>query len=313
MPLVTVIIPNYNHEKYLRQRIVSVLNQTFNDFEVIILDDFSTDGSREIIEEFRGHAKISQIIYNATNSGSTFKQWKKGIELAKGEYIWIAESDDRSGDTFLETVLKPTRNSQEVLISYCQSWVIDSFDNELYVTEWSDVLDRRKWKQDYIEDSAYELNNFLKYRNTIPNASAVLFKKPSIAIFNEVEKMRFIGDWLFYKELLDTPGKIAFSASPLNYFRLHADTTRNLGDISKAKRRMHELRFFVEVKPFDFFEYRYDWIIIVWYENRPALKGSFYYYIPDLPFPLIVRTYWIGLKKGIARLSKIFKSAPSNN
>ena len=96
MPKVSVIIPNYNHAPYLVQRIETVLKQSYPDFEVIILDDCSTDGSHDIIERYRGHSKVSRIVYNKVNSGSPFRQWEKGIGICKGEYVWIAESDDWS-------------------------------------------------------------------------------------------------------------------------------------------------------------------------------------------------------------------------
>lgn len=76
---VSVIVPNYNHALFLEQRIESILNQTFQDFEVIILDDCSTDNSKKIIEKYRTHPKVSKIIYNDVNSGNTFKQWNTGI------------------------------------------------------------------------------------------------------------------------------------------------------------------------------------------------------------------------------------------
>src|SRR5690606_24447409 len=107
MPTVSVIIPNYNHAKYLRRRIDSVLAQTFQDFEIILLDDCSTDKSRDIIETYKGNAKVSHIVYNEENSGSPFKQWEKGIGLAKGKYIWIAESDDWCERNLLESLLPP--------------------------------------------------------------------------------------------------------------------------------------------------------------------------------------------------------------
>src|SRR3984893_17231816 len=100
-PKVSVIIPNYNHAAYLRQRIDTVLRQTYQDFEVILMDDCSTDDSRTIISEYSSDPRI-RIELNETNSGSTFRQWKKGIALARGEYIWIAESDDYSDERFLE-------------------------------------------------------------------------------------------------------------------------------------------------------------------------------------------------------------------
>src|SRR5688572_1870647 len=119
MSLVTVIIPNYNHASYLRQRIESVLNQTYKNIELIILDDCSTDNSREIIEKYRGHPKVSHIVYNEKNSGSTFKQWKKGIELAKGEWIWIAESDDWCEHTLLENLVHPFTKYSDISFAYC--------------------------------------------------------------------------------------------------------------------------------------------------------------------------------------------------
>ena len=84
--LVSVIIPNYNHARYLDERIQSVLNQTYQNFEVIILDDKSTDNSREVIEKYRAHPKIVHIIYNEINSGSTFRQWEKRNREGKGRF-----------------------------------------------------------------------------------------------------------------------------------------------------------------------------------------------------------------------------------
>lgn len=104
-PKVSVIIPNFNHEKYLDERIQSVLNQTYTDFEVIILDDVSKDNSKEVIEKYRSNPHVSNIVYNTENSGSTFKQWAKGFNLAKGGLIWIAESDDSCSPKLLEKLV----------------------------------------------------------------------------------------------------------------------------------------------------------------------------------------------------------------
>ena len=79
--MVSVIIPNYCHAPYLRQRIDSVLAQSYPDFEVVLLDDCSTDGSREVIERYRNHPRIKQIVYNDRNGGSAFAQWRKGFAL----------------------------------------------------------------------------------------------------------------------------------------------------------------------------------------------------------------------------------------
>src|SRR3954470_8154701 len=103
--MISVIVPNYNHSRYLKKRIESILNQTFQNFEIILLDDCSTDKSREIIEQYRNHPKVSHIIINERNSGSTFRQWDKGLQYAKCDWIWIAESDDFSDKYFLSTMV----------------------------------------------------------------------------------------------------------------------------------------------------------------------------------------------------------------
>jgi glycosyltransferase involved in cell wall biosynthesis len=90
----SVIIPNYNHAEFLEQRIDSVLKQSLPPYEVIILDDGSTDQSARILESYANHPLISRIILNNKNSGSPFIQWAKGIRMATAGWIWIAESDD---------------------------------------------------------------------------------------------------------------------------------------------------------------------------------------------------------------------------
>lgn len=86
-PFVSVIVPNYNHARYLEQRLDTVFNQTYQNFEVIILDDKSTDNSLEVINRYKDNPHLSQIVVNEQNTGSPFKQWDKGINLAKGVTI----------------------------------------------------------------------------------------------------------------------------------------------------------------------------------------------------------------------------------
>ena len=105
-PLVSVIIPNYNHAKYLRQRINCILQQTYKNIEIIILDDKSTDNSIDVIKEYESNPFVCKIVLNEQNSGSTFIQWNKGFSLAKGDLIWISESDDFCENTLLQTLVK---------------------------------------------------------------------------------------------------------------------------------------------------------------------------------------------------------------
>src|ERR1019366_7942234 len=105
-PLVSVIIPSYNHEKHLLERLRTVADQALRDIEIILLDDASSDGSLGILWEFAANDKRARLLRNERNSGSTFKQWRKGIREARGKYIWIAESDDMAEVSLLETLVE---------------------------------------------------------------------------------------------------------------------------------------------------------------------------------------------------------------
>jgi glycosyltransferase involved in cell wall biosynthesis len=219
-PLVSVIIPNYNHYPFLKERIDSVVNQTYEGFEVIIMDDCSTDDSRKLIEEYRNHPRVSHVVFNDTNSGSTFKQWNKGIDMARGELIWIAESDDVAHPDLLRTLVPPLISNANLALSYCQSLRIDAqskvFANWLFKTE---DLDKELFLKDFTMCGPEYINRFLIYRNTIPNVSAVVFrKKDYLAIGGADGSIKYVSDWLTYLKLLNNKG-IYYSAQMLNSFR----------------------------------------------------------------------------------------------
>ncbi|WNZ27296.1 glycosyltransferase family 2 protein [Leptolyngbya sp. NK1-12] len=227
MPKVSVIVPNYNHAQFLEQRLQSILDQTYQDFELIYLDDASTDNSNEVFAQFADHPKIRSIL-NTTNSGSPFKQWNKGIQHSTGEYIWIAESDDFAESTFLETLVPILDNHPNVGIAYCQSRQVDEH-NQLKDTMhwWTDDVSKERWRQDFFNNGLDECRNYLSLRNTVPNASAVLTRKQ---LFEKVgyayEPMFLCGDWMTWIKLL-LESDVFFTAKILNYYRTHNSSVRS--------------------------------------------------------------------------------------
>ena len=213
-PTVSVIVPNYNHAPYLRQRIESILAQTYQDFELILLDDCSTDGSRTILEGYRDNPHVTHLVYNETNSGSAFRQWKKGIELTQGEWIWIAESDDYCEPTFLDRMMAEVAKAPHCVLAYAATWWVDEKGNKLWDTRHSDHV------------NLYPGHDFIRKKlavcNSITNVSECIFRRDCYlpTESHRYEHMRLCGDWLFYV-LLAEQGDVVEVEEPLSYYRQH--------------------------------------------------------------------------------------------
>lgn len=226
--MVSVIIPNYNHASFLRQRIDSILNQTFQNFELIILDDCSTDNSKEIIEQYRTHPKVSRIVYNKTNSGSVFKQWEKGIGYSKGDYVLIAESDDYAEPTLLKTLYEAIISQPEIGLAYCDSYIVDENgkrDNKTFSTFRKEILGLSKWEKSYVNNGREEIKENLLEWCTVNNASAVLFRKSVLETIQPFDLgFKYIGDWYLYLKICNEYN-IAFISEPLSNYRDHSANT----------------------------------------------------------------------------------------
>jgi glycosyltransferase involved in cell wall biosynthesis len=230
LPKVSVIVPNYNHGMYLEERLTSIYAQSYKNFEVILLDDCSTDNSVKVLKSFyENYSSITRCNFNTTNSGSPFSQWEKGIHLSEGELIWIAESDDYCENDFLEKMVY-NFSDDSVLCSYAHPVLVDrngrrlSFSFESYVGQ----IHPLKWNSSYIETAHREVNDALGLLNTIPNVSGVVFRKPDehFELFHDADwkQMKVCGDWLFYLHLV-RGGRIAYCNDTHNYYRIHQGST----------------------------------------------------------------------------------------
>lgn len=227
LPKVSVIVPNYNYANYIGQRLASVRHQSVPIFELIILDDASTDQSITKISDWLSQTETeARVIINHTNSGNVFSQWQKGLSKATGDYVWIAEADDLSDVEFLETVLPPLI-SGNAIISYCESKQINSHGiiQAQNYHEYLTVVCQDKWKSAYIASGAEECESSLAILNTIPNVSAAVFKREVICkVFNEhaneILQYKKAGDWILYLRAL-AHGNIAFSPLAANLHRRH--------------------------------------------------------------------------------------------
>lgn len=226
MPRVTVIVPNYNHAAYLPKRLESIYQQTYQDFEVILLDDCSQDNSREIIDAYRRRPQ-TRVFFNTQNTGSPFAQWRKGLDKANGEFIWIAESDDYAAPEFLARLIQVMDAEPSVGLVYSRSWLINAAHKIVGdSTAWTDDIDPERWHHSYINSGRDEIEQFLLKKNCIPNASAVLLRASTVHRVSLPDvSYRLCGDWLYWLRILTT-SDIAFVAQPLNYWRQDSSNAR---------------------------------------------------------------------------------------
>ena len=232
---VSAVIPNFNYEKYIEERIDSILYQTYPVEELIVLDDCSTDNSIEVIKKKLEMVKKDypelkvKFIPNKKNSGNVFKQWKKCFEESTGDYLWICEADDSASPYFLENVMSFFEKDSDVILAHSESLTID--ENNLLLMpnlrEWVDIYKTDKWERSFVEDGKQFNKNYLAINNTIANVSGAVFQKKKGVPFEEflktAESFKLAGDWYFYENILDY-GKIAYSRKSLNYHRMHSSS-----------------------------------------------------------------------------------------
>lgn len=231
--MVSIILPNYNYSRFLKERIDSIMNQELQDFEIIVLDDASSDNSVQILDELAKNPKVSHYVVNKRNSGSPFAQWKKGFELAKGKYIWIAEADDSSTPYFLKTAVDVMENDPELALCYTGSTVVDEDGKELYFdyTDWDAPRMKRRVGTVQIHQGRDFIRHNMYWGCYVYNASATLFRRSLVTseMFEESAGMKNSGDWLFWTKLAGK-GKVGEIYEKLSILRRHASATTNVGE-----------------------------------------------------------------------------------
>jgi glycosyltransferase involved in cell wall biosynthesis len=215
--MVSIIVPNYNHSSYLKKRIDSILEQSYTDYEIIFLDDASTDHSVDILNTYKDNLKIAHIVFNSKNSGSPFKQWEKGLKLAKGDYIWIAESDDWCEPNFLATAMQQLKK-ENADIFFCAS--------TFYIQKEKRFERAPDATTDFTQKGTDLLLNGLLKDNLLRNASAVVFKKKLIKKFpKKITNFKVAGDWVFWTYVCRQPDCIVtYSKKTMNFLRLHQES-----------------------------------------------------------------------------------------
>jgi len=209
MPLISVIMLTYNHEKYISEAIESILNQSFKDFELIVLDDGSTDNTGNIIKKYLSDSRVKYIYQeNLGNKGFGIdKVINKAIELTNGKFICFAPGDDVSIPNRLELQINKFRLDPSIDIVFSDMWIID---------EKSQVI-----AQKYLPEFSFTSNSFLRllFKINLVTAPTVMMKRKCIEKVGLFEQ-GLVSDyhyWLKSAKVLN----FKFIKTPLVKYRIH--------------------------------------------------------------------------------------------
>ena len=218
MPTISVIMPVFNGEKFLSKAIESILNQTFSDFELIIINDGSTDNTENIIEKYKTMDKRI-IVKNQKNKGLT-KSLNIAISIAKGEYIARQDADDIS---------LLNRFEKQIF------WLINKKYEMVFSRAYYNSKERITPRFSYFLPKYLLLNFF----NPFIHGSMLVKKNTLLNIGGYDENFIYSQDYKLYCDLLENNMKYKYIIEPLYILNTH--------DNSISKQRMNEQPYYARL------------------------------------------------------------------
>ncbi|SDM83941.1 Glycosyltransferase involved in cell wall bisynthesis [Pedobacter steynii] len=224
--MVTVVFTSYNHQEYLKQALDSIVNQTYPNLEIIVVDDNSSDGSQQILRTYADNPRVSLHLLEK-NTGSYVKASNYGAKFAKGEYLLFAQCDDHADPQQITKLVSSLSSDNSVGVAFSKSTLIDK-DGLVYD---DDFRGRElKFKKRCAVDTVItgdEMRRFLSYSCVIPNLSAAIIKKELYLKVGKLSEDYLVAaDWAFWLALAEETN-FYYLTTALNNFRQHETTIRS--------------------------------------------------------------------------------------
>lgn len=227
-PKVSVIMPAYNAERYIRKAIESILNQTFSDFELIVINDGSSDGTLECIQSFRDER--IKVINNKQNLG-IIRSRNIGLQASSGEYIAKMDADDISLNTRLQRQVNYLDQHPEVAVIACKLAVMDQNGELINV-----------WPEDYFISTNQQIRETLPKTNCIGQPTVMMRARVAKSIgYNEIYKHN--EDWGLWLDFLSKGYVISKLNEVLVYYRVHATSTTVTQNAKSVEAKTIKFRF----------------------------------------------------------------------
>ena len=236
MPKVSVIIPVYNTEQYLRECLDSVVNQTLKDIEIICVNDGSTDNSGRILEEYAEKDSRIVLINNIKNSGAPGTVKNIGISKAKGEYLSFVDSDDKINKSYLFDLYKTAYKTKADIIMTCN---IQKFNNENFIKN-KNICNKKILKTP--TEKTFIIKNF--GTNCAKLFKATFIKQNNLSCY---EVRNIAEDNFFSLTSYVVANAIAINNKACYYYRMHSTS------ITAAKRTEKDFGIFEVYKQVDNF------------------------------------------------------------
>jgi len=215
MTTVSVIMPCYNHGRFLADSIGSILNQTYRELELIVVDDCSTDNSVEVMLAFAKQDSRVKVIQHAVNSGLS-RSRNDAIRAATGEWIAFCDADDLWAEEKLACQLKMLQQNPQYAVAYSESLIVDE-KGKLTGEKFSDLFPLPAC-------SSGSLFEVLCIRNFINVPSAILHKQRAGKNVYFDEQIELVNDWWYWIRL-SKEYPFLFSNQPLAKYRVHSTST----------------------------------------------------------------------------------------
>ncbi len=260
---ISVVVPNFNYARFLRARLAAVFGQTHPVCEVIVLDDASEDDSIAVAKAASAEwNRDIRIVPNARPSGSVFAQWRRAAELARGDFLWIAEADDAAELSFLEKLASALAAAPGAVFAFADSRAIDAAGETVipsYRAYYAEAAGAGALGADDVFSARGFARRFLAERNLVLNASAVLWRRSALLaafdrIGGDLAGFTLAGDWRLYLEALigegaaETGDSVAYVAAPLNLHRRHDQSVTARTDLARHVAEIRRLHRFAAAR-----------------------------------------------------------------
>jgi glycosyltransferase involved in cell wall biosynthesis len=212
MELFSILIANYNNSEFLKTALDSVLSQTFNNWEVIIVDDASTDNFQDVIKSYKKDSRI-RVFINQANYGCGFTK-RRCAGLATGDIMGFLDPDDALHPAALETLVEAHRLNPSASIIHTTHYICDDKLNTIRKAPYTAAL---------MQGTPYLLVNDGRIHHFASFKKIAYTKTPGISARNK----KAVDQDLYYK--LEETGSVIFIDQPLYYYRIHKGSISNFG------------------------------------------------------------------------------------